>query len=123
MSPCRWWQWHGARCTARSAAAGTWRQKGLLKGVRSISNHHLDPIKPASASPLPSQTYQQDVDVSSDAAPVLQDFLHPSQQHAEDGLLDELVPMDAGRQGPRQLVKDILGQKRQSTARKTRCSK
>lgn len=68
------------------------------------------------ASVQPSQTYQQDVDVSSDAAPVLQDLLHPSQQHAENGLLDVLMSMDAGSQGSGQLVKDILKQKRQSVA-------
>lgn len=68
------------------------------------------------ASAQPSQTYQQDVDVSSDAAPVLQDLLHPSQQHAENGLFDVLMSMDAGSQGSGQLVKDILKQKRQSTA-------
>lgn len=63
---------------------------------------------PTGASAQPSQTYQQDVDVSSDAAPILQDLLHPSQQHAENGLLDVFMPMDAGSQGFGQLVKDIL---------------
>lgn len=68
------------------------------------------PTKGASAQPF--QTYQQDVDVSSDAAPVVQDLFHSSKQHAEKGLLDVLMSMDAGSQGPCQLVKDILRQKR-----------
>lgn len=81
------------------------------------------PTTTKGAPAQPCQTYQQDVDVSSDAAPVLQDLLHPSKQHAEKGLLDVLVPVDAGSQGFRQLVKDILRQKRPSTALQMDCSK
>lgn len=95
-----------------------WRKEKGQRGSWEIPFQHLislpqhQPQLPA----LPLHTYQQDVDVSSDTAPILQDLLHPSKQHAQEGLLDELVPVDAGCQGSRQLVEDILRQKRQSTA-------
>lgn len=53
-------------------------------------------------------TNQQDVDVASDAGSIVQHLLHATQQHAEDGLLDVLVAVDAGGQGASQLVKDVL---------------
>lgn len=53
-------------------------------------------------------TNEQDVDVPSDAGSVLQHLLHTTQQHAEDGLLDVLVAVDAGGQGTSQLIKDVL---------------
>lgn len=53
-------------------------------------------------------TNKQDVDVASDAGPIVQHLLHATQQHAEDGLLDVLVAVDAGGQGTSQLIKDVL---------------
>lgn len=53
-------------------------------------------------------TDEEDVDVPSDAGSVLQNLLHAAQQHAEDGLLDVLVAVDAGGQRAGQLVKDVL---------------
>lgn len=53
-------------------------------------------------------TNEQDVDVPSDAGSILQHLLHATQQHAEDGLLDVLVAVDAGGQGTSQLIKDVL---------------
>lgn len=56
----------------------------------------------------PHHTYEKDIDVPTDVAAVLEVSLHPTQQQAEDRLLDIVVPMDTGRQRPGQLVKDIL---------------
>lgn len=53
-------------------------------------------------------TDEQDVDVSSDSRAVLEDLLHASQQHAEDGLLDVLVAVDTGSQGTSELIEHIL---------------
>lgn len=112
-SPSTWWEEDGA-----GVLRHIWRQEKGQRGSWEIPFQHLislpqhQPQLPA----LPLHTYQQDVDVSSDTAPILQDLLHPSKQHAQEGLLDELVPVDAGCQGSRQLVEDILRQKRQSTA-------
>ena len=56
----------------------------------------------------PHRTYEEDIDVPTDVAAVLEVSLHPAQQQAEDRFLDIVVPVDAGRQRPGQLVKDIL---------------
>lgn len=53
-------------------------------------------------------TNKQDVDVASDAGSIVQHLLHATQQHAQDGLLDVLVAVDAGGQGASQLIKDVL---------------
>ena len=46
----------------------------------------------------PHRTYEEDIDVPTDVAAVLEVSLHPTQQQAEDRLLDIVVPVDAGRQ-------------------------
>lgn len=56
----------------------------------------------------PHSTYEKDIDVPTDVAAVLEVSLHPTQQQAEDRLLDIVMPVDAGRQRLGQLVKDIL---------------
>lgn len=58
------------------------------------------------------RTDEQDVDVSSDAGAVFQHLLHAAQQHAEDGLLDVLMAVDAGSQGASQLIENILSEDR-----------
>lgn len=56
-------------------------------------------------------TYQKNIDVPTDMAAILQVSFHPSQQQAEDGLLDVVMPMDTRGQWSSQLVKDILEEK------------
>ena len=53
-------------------------------------------------------TYQEDIDVSSDASAILQVGLIATQQQAEDGLLNILMPMDTGGQGATKVLKHIL---------------
>ncbi len=53
-------------------------------------------------------TYEKQIDVSSNAWAVLQNLLHPSQKHTQDRLLYVLVTMNTGGQGASQLMKQIL---------------
>lgn len=71
--------------------------------------HDDDDDDDNNTKPRPHHTHEADVDVSPDTHAVGKFSRHPSHQLQEQGLLDVLVPVDLGGNGPRQLGENLRG--------------